>query len=496
MAGSRGVTAAVHRKFNGGDVDARPFSVSGTHCRERARTGGERRMNVRVVTEIPGEASKRLLAEQAAVESSARAYPLLTPIAISHGDGAYLTDADGNVFLDFLTGAGVLVLGHNNQELLRAAQAQLQVSTHGLDFPTEAKGDFSRELLRMLPEAMRGKTKIHFCGPTGADGVEAAVKLCKTYTGRSGFVSFHGGFHGSTQSTLALTGLRASKELPGNPSVSSFFPYSYCHKCPLGLKPDSCSVNCIQYLENMLNDPNGGTPKPAAVILELVQGEGGVIPARPDYVRRLRDLTYELDIPLIVDEVQTGCGRTGTWYAFEQYGIEPDVIVSSKGLGGGHPVSVILYNERLDGWKPAAHTGTFRGNQLAFAAGATQIRVMERDDVLGNVRKVGSHLEDGLRRLQEEHDFIGDVRGLGLMLGVEFGPIGTWSAGEVVDRVRTAALRRGLIFEPAGRGGCVARLLPPLNLTREEADEALEILTAAVSEVAVSAESLRGHDVR
>ncbi|MFJ7326494.1 aspartate aminotransferase family protein [Streptomyces cyaneofuscatus] len=446
-------------------------------------------MSARVITEIPGEASRRLLAEQAAVESSARAYPLLTPIAVSRGDGSYLTDADGNVFLDFLTGAGVLVLGHNHPELLGAAQAQLAVSTHGLDFPTEAKQDFSRELLRMLPESMRRRTKIHFCGPTGADGIEAAVKLCKTYTGRSGVVSFHGGFHGSTQSTLALTGLRASKALPGDPSISSFFPYSYCHKCPLGLSADSCSVNCIQYLENMLNDPNGGTPRPAAVILELVQGEGGVIPVRPEFIRQLRELTYELDVPLVVDEVQTGCGRTGTWYAFEQYGIEPDVVVSSKGLGGGHPVSVILFNERLDDWKPAAHTGTFRGNQLAFAAGATQIRVMERDGILDNVRRVGAHLRNGLRRLQDLHDFIGDVRGLGLMLGVEFTPLGAWSAGELVDRVRTAALRRGLIFEPAGRGGCVARFLPPLNLTWEEADEALSILAAAMSEVAESAMS-------
>jgi diaminobutyrate-2-oxoglutarate transaminase len=244
----------------------------------------------------------------------------------------------------------------------------------------------------------------------------------------------------------------------------------------------------------MLNDPNGGVPRPAAVILEMVQGEGGVIPARPEFVRRLRETTTALEIPLIIDEVQTGCGRTGTWFAFEQYGIEPDVVVSSKGIGGGHPVSVILYHERLDGWKPAAHTGTFRGNQLAFAAGAAQIRLMERDDVLGNVRDVGAHLRDGLRRLQERHGFISDVRGLGLMLGVEFAPLGTWPAGEVVDRIRVAALHRGLIFEPAGRNGCVARLLPPLNLTREEADEALGILNAAVTEVAESAEALRGHD--
>lgn len=444
-------------------------------------------MSVRVVTAIPGAESRRLLQEQAAVESSARAYPRLTPIAIRGGNGAYITDADGNVFLDFLTGAGVLVLGHNHPELMRAAQAQLAVNVHALDFPTEAKQDFTRQVLRMLPEGMRGRMRIHFCGPTGADGVEAAVKLCKTFTGRGGVIAFHGGFHGSTQSTAALTGLRASKEHLGNLPSAAFFPYSYCYKCPIGLRPESCAVNCIQYLENMLNDPNGGVPLPAAVILEMVQGEGGVIPARPEFVRRLREITAALEIPLIVDEVQTGCGRTGTWCAFEQFDIEPDVIVLSKAIGGGHPVSVILYHERLDCWKPAAHTGTFRGNQLAFAVGAAQLRLMEREDVLGNVRKIGSYLRDGLRRLQERYDFIGDVRGLGLMLGMEFTPLGPWSAGEVVDRVRMAALHKGLIFEPAGRKGSVARFLPPLNLTREEADEALGILEAAIAEVAEQA---------
>lgn len=453
-------------------------------------------MSARVVTTIPGAESRRLLAEQAAVESAARAYPRLTPIALRSGEGAYLTDVDGNVFLDFLTGAGVLVLGHNPPELVRAAQAQLGVNIHGLDFPTLAKRDFTRAILRMLPDGMRDKMKIHFCGPTGADGVEAAIKLCKLFTARSNVVSFHGGFHGSTQSALGLTGLRAPKEHLGNVVSASFFPYSYCHKCPLGLHPASCSVNCVQYLENMLTDPNGGTPLPAAVILEMVQGEGGVIPARAEFVRRVREITTALEVPLVIDEVQTGCGRTGTWCAFEQYGIEPDVVVLSKGIGGGHPVSVILYHERLDGWKPAAHTGTFRGNQLAFAAGAAQMRLMEREDVLGNVRRVGAHLRDGLKRLRDRFSFLADVRGLGLMLGVEFTSLGTWPAGEVVDQVRMAALRRGLILEAAGRDGCVVRLLPPLNLTRDQADEALGILAAAISEVAESAQASRGHDDR
>ncbi|MFJ3724433.1 diaminobutyrate--2-oxoglutarate transaminase family protein [Streptomyces sp. NPDC090045] len=452
-------------------------------------------MSASVVTSLPGPASRRLLEQQERNESSARTYPRHTPIAVAGGQGSYLHDVDGNQFLDFLSGAGVLALGHSNPELIAAAQAQLNVASHMLDFPTEAKSEFSTRLLGMLPEAMRDRMKIHFCGPTGADGIDAALKLCKTATGRADVISFHGGFHGSTQSTLAITGLRGSKEhlhnlLPG----TTFFPYSYCFKCPLALNPDSCQVNCVRYLENLLADPNGGVRLPAAVVLEMVQGEGGVVPARPEFVTELRRITRELNIPLVVDEVQTGCGRTGTWYAFEQYGIEPDVIVSSKALGGGHPASVIIYDERLDGWAPGAHTGTFRGNQLAFAAGAALMRIVERDEVLAHVLEIGEFLRAGLDALQLNHaigPMIGEVRGRGLMLGVELNPVGSWTASEVAGRVRMAALRRGLLFELAGRDDCVARFLPPLNLSRGEAQEALNILGAAFAEV--SAEALGAH---
>jgi diaminobutyrate-2-oxoglutarate transaminase len=441
-----------------------------------------------VITDLPGPRSRRLLQEQEAAESAARTYPRHTPIALARGDGAYLRDVDGNVFLDFLSGAGVLALGHNHPELVAAARGQLDVESHSLDFPTEAKRLFTSRLLGKLPAAMQGRTKIHFCGPTGADGIDAAIKLCKTATGRGDVIAFHGGFHGSTQSTSAITGLRAPREQLRNllPGVA-FFPYSYCYQCPLGLLAANCEVNCVQYLARMLADPNGGVTRPAAVVLELVQGEGGVIPARVEFVRELRRITREWDIPLVVDEVQSGCGRTGSWFAFEQFGIEPDVVVSSKALGGGHPVSVILYDERLDVWAPGAHTGTFRGNQLAFAAGAEFMRIVDRDDVLANVRTVGAFLRAGLLALQPEYAFLGDVRGLGLMLGVELTALGSWSPATVASRIRQAALRRGLLFELAGRDDCVARFLPPLNLTIAEAAEALEHFGAAVAEVAAEA---------
>jgi 4-aminobutyrate aminotransferase-like enzyme len=233
--------------------------------------------------------------------------------------------------------------------------AQLARLTQGLDLPTPAKDAFTEAQLSMLPENLRGRMKVHFCAPTGSDAVDAAIKLCKTATGRRDVVSFQGGFHGSTHGAMAVTGLIVQKEPIANgvPGVH-FFPYSYCARCPLGLAPSTCDTNCVAYLEQSLRDGNGGVPLPAAVIMELVQGEGGVVPVREEFARRVRALTRELGIPLIVDEVQTGCGRTGTWFAFEQYGIEPDVIVASKALSGiglwikGNGTGIMLAESYID----------------------------------------------------------------------------------------------------------------------------------------------------
>ena len=239
------------------------------------------------------------------------------------------------MFLDFLAGAGVLSLGHNHPEVVRAIQGQLGELVHGLDFPTPAKDEFTELLLAMLPGDLGSRFKLHFCGPTGANGVEAAIKLCKIATGRGDIVAFSGGFHGSTAGAMATSGNLGPKEpvRNGMPGVH-FFPFSNCLRCPLGLRPDVCAPTARPTSSRCWNDPSGGIPKPAAVLLEPIQGEGGTIPARLEFVRRLRDITRRLDIPLIVDEVQTGCGAAGTWFAFEQYGIEPDVIVASKALSG------------------------------------------------------------------------------------------------------------------------------------------------------------------
>ncbi|MFD8870848.1 aspartate aminotransferase family protein [Streptomyces sp. NPDC059590] len=454
-------------------------------------------MGPQVSGDLPGPGSDALLAHQARRESQARTYPRHLPIAPAEGSGSFVRDVDGNVFIDFLGGAGVLSLGHNHPELVQSVVRQLDTLTHGLDFPTPAKDAFTEAQLSMLPPRLRERTKVHFCGPTGANAVEAALKLCKIATGRGDIVSFHGGFHGSTHAAMAVSGL-VSQKAPvrdGMPGVH-FFPYC-SSACPAGPASGSCARDCAGYLERALRDDLGGIPLPAAVILEMVQGEGGVVVARTEFVRRVREVTRSLGIPMIVDEVQTGCGRTGTWFAFEQYGIEPDVIVASKALSGmGLPVALILYDAALDTWEPGAHIGTFRGNQLAFAAGAEAVRIVRRDDVLANVRRRGVQVADRLGELIG-NPWVREVRGRGLMWGIELANPGDGRpATALAGEVQTYALRHGLIVERGGRQDAVVRILPPLNVTADVVDTACSILVEAVSACASRRSARSGPVVR
>lgn len=441
-----------------------------------------------VGTQIPGPASAELLARQDDRESSARTYPRRLPIAIARGSGSYVQDLDGNVFIDFLNGAGALPLGHSHPELLEAIERQLPALTHGLDFPTEAKDEFVSAQLSMLPAQMRERTKIGFCGPTGANAVEAALKLCKTATGRSEIVSFQGAYHGGSHGAMAVSALVSQREriASGMPGVH-FFPYPYAMRCSLPGPRDDVGQRCAEYLERSLRDPIGGITLPAAVILEVVQGEGGVIPAPTDFLHGVRRVTRELGIPLIVDEIQCGCGRSGSWFAFEQHGIIPDVIVASKALGGlGMPISIILYDESLDQWGPGAHTGTFRGNQLAFVAGATATRIIQRDDILAHVREMGAVAIAALQALVDDFEIAAEARGSGLMLGLELVEPATGAPNAAAALVvQRAALERGLILELGGREDAVVRLLPALNVTRETLDQAFEILREALEVASV-----------
>lgn len=436
---------------------------------------------------VPGPRSVQALRRQARNESSARSYPRRIPIAIDHAQGSYMTDVDGQTYIDFLSGAGTLALGHNHPEVAAAVREQLDCLVHGLDFPTSIKEQFTEGILGMLPSGMRDDYLVHFCGPTGADAVEAAIKLCKTHTGGSDILCFQGAYHGCTAGAMAVTGATEPKRpvaslMPG----AHFFPFSYCHQCPLALVPQSCDTNCATYFERSLADPSCGIARPAAAIMEVVQGEGGTIPAVGQFARRVRRATADLGIPLIVDEIQSGFGRTGTWFAFEQYGIEPDVVLSSKAIGGiGLPVAVMLYRRELDGWAPGSHIGTFRGNNLAFAAGVAAMRIMRRDDVLGDVRHNGKLLSLYLAALREDFAIVADTRSIGLMAGIELAD----ALGRPHDTTRIAlavqrrALEYGLIVELGGRHDSVVRLLPPLNVERHVLERAVAILRRALSDV-------------
>ncbi|EGH25500.1 diaminobutyrate--2-oxoglutarate aminotransferase, partial [Pseudomonas amygdali pv. mori str. 301020] len=272
-----------------------------------------------------------------------------------------------------------------------------------------------------MPQQLADDAKIQFCGPTGTDAVEAALKLVRTATGRSTVLSFQGGYHGMSQGALSLMGSLGPKKPLGAllGTGVQFLPYPYDYRCPFGLGGEQGVRANLHYLENLLNDPEAGVQLPAAVILEVVQGEGGVIPADLDWLRGVRRITEKAGVALIVDEIQSGFARTGKMFAFEHAGIEPDVIVMSKAVGGGLPLAVLGFKREFDAWAPGNHAGTFRGNQMAMATGLATLEVLQRQNLAAQAAKRGDWLKAQLGLLQQRYPMMGQVRGRGLMLGIE-----------------------------------------------------------------------------
>lgn len=439
----------------------------------------------------PGAISNPYLERQQARESNARTYPRRIPIAISEAKGVYVKDTDGNLYFDCLAGAGTLSLGHNHPVVVEAIRAALDknLPLHTLDLTTPIKDQFVEELFASLPPELSSNARIQFCGPTGADATEAAVKLVKTATGRRSMLSFHGGYHGMTHGALSLTGNLDAKEAVANlmPEVH-FLPYPYHYRCPFGFGGEQGHRTSSHYIESILTDPESGIVPPAGMILEIVQGEGGVIPAPDEWVREIRRITCEQNIPLIVDEIQTGFGRTGKLYAFEHSGIIPDVLLLSKAIGGSLPLSVVVYNQELDQWSPGAHAGTFRGNQLAMAAGIAALHYTLENQLADYAAAMGERLTTHLHHIQSDVTCIGEVRGRGLMVGVEIvnpdGKVnrrGIYPQHSMMARqIQAECVRRGLILELGGRHSSVVRFLPPLIVTAEQIDSICEIFHAAV----------------
>lgn len=427
-------------------------------------------------------------------ESSARSYPRKFPFALKKAKGSWVEDVEGNRYLDFLCGAGTLALGHNNDEVNRAMIELIESDAplHTLDLTTPVKDRFVQTILDNLPGDLKDNARIQFCSPSGTDATDAAIKLCKTATGRSTVIAFSGGYHGMGHGALALTGNLNAKNHVANlmPGVQ-FMPVPYSYRCPFGLGGQAGIDACCAYFERMLKDPECGVTRPAAVIIEAIQGEGGVIPVPEKFLQTVRRVTAELDIPMICDEIQCGMGRSGRLFAFEYAGITPDVILASKAIGGSQPMAVVIYNKKLDKWTAGAHAGTFRGNQLAMAAGTVVLETVTKKEFLDEVVSKGEYIRQHIEKLQKEVSIIGDVRGKGLMLGIEFidpnaekDLMGHPAAsGEIAAKVQHLCFENRLVMEKGGRNGSVMRCLCALNVTREDIDTMLSVFDRVVKQV-------------
>lgn len=454
-----------------------------------------------------GEAAG-ILRRQSLRESGARTYARSLPVVPVRARGMTVEGADGRRYLDCLSGAGTLALGHNHPVVLEAIREVLDSGAplHVLDLATPVKDAFTTALFETLPRELADRGRVQFCGPAGTDAVEAAVKLVRHATGRSGLLAFSGAYHGMTAGSLAATGDTAVRGAAGEitGALVTRLPYPYDYRCPFGVGGEQGAELGCRLTANLLDDPKGGVQPPAGMILEPVQGEGGVIPAPDTWLRRMREITAARGIPLIADEVQTGVGRTGAFWAVEHSGIVPDVMVLSKAVGGSLPLAVIVYREELDTWRPGAHAGTFRGNQLAMAAGAATLRYVREQGLAERAAVVGGRMLARLRGLAARHACIGDVRGRGLMIGLELvDPRGEPddhgalpAAPRLAAAVQQEALRRGLIVELGGRHAAVIRLLPPLTITEEQAEAVLDRLAdslAAVERMEPTDDRASGH---
>ncbi|GGY84099.1 diaminobutyrate--2-oxoglutarate transaminase [Streptomyces omiyaensis] len=404
------------------------------------------------------------------VESEVRSYCRTWPTVFERATGSRLFDEHGRPFLDFFAGAGSLNYGHNNPVLKRPLLDYLGGDgiTHGLDMSTTAKREFL-ETFRSTVLAPRALPyKVMFPGPTGTNAVEAALKLARKVTGRTTVVSFTNAFHGMSLGSLALTGNAGKRAGAGVPLTHTVqMPYD---RYLGGALPD------FHWFERLLEDSGSGLDHPAAVIVETVQGEGGVNPARAEWLRGLADLCRRRDMLLIVDDIQMGCGRTGDFFSFEEAGITPDIVTLSKSISGyGLPLSLCLFRDELDVWEPGEHNGTFRGNNPAFVTATAALDAYWRDTALR---------DRTLRRAATVEAALGELgtaaapRGRGLVWGLEF------EDGERARAVCRRAFELGLLVETSGPRDEVVKLLPPLTVTDDELDEGLGILSRAVRHTA------------
>ena len=409
-----------------------------------------------------------------AIESQVRSYCRAYPVMFDKARGPFLIDKDGKKYYDFLCGAGSLNYGHNNPVLKKEIIDYLNDDriTHSLDLATKSKEEFLDSFSKHILVPRNLNYKVQFTGPTGTNAVEAALKIARKVTGRTNIVSFTNGFHGVTLGSVAATGNRHHRGGAGTPlNGVTFMPYDgYMGK----------KTNTLDYLRRVLEDNSSGIDLPAAVILETVQGEGGINVASSKWLQSLQDLCHEFGILMIVDDIQVGCGRTGTFFSFENAGIEPDMVVMSKSLSGfGLPFSLLLLKPKLDQWKPGEHNGTFRGNNMAFLTAKTAIDYFwTTQELEAGVALKSNILKERLGKIAKEYlSSEIEVRGKGMVYGIDC------ILKDLASAIRQKCFENGLILETCGPDDQVVKLLPSLTITENELRNGIDILEKSVKQV-------------
>ena len=434
-----------------------------------------------IKTPLPGPKAKALIDRDRSVVSPSytRGYPLV----IDHATGSIVEDVDGNVFLDCAAGIAVNATGHSHPEVVKAIadQAARFIHMSGTDFYYEPQVRLAEEISAIAPFPGGARS---FFGNSGAEAIEAAIKLARHATGRQGIIAFLGGFHGRTLGALALTASKTVQRRGFSPFMAGVYhaPYPNTYRCPPGMTPDAWTAYCLDYIDHELFGQLVAPDEVAAIVIEPIQGEGGYVMAPDAFLRGLRELTARHGILLIVDEVQSGMGRTGKMFAIEHSGVQPDIVAIAKGIASGLPLGVAAARADLMTWPAGAHASTFGGNPIACAAALATIKLL-RGGMMANAEAVGVHLMAGLKALMDKHQIIGDVRGRGLMVGVELVRDRATKERAVEERnaVVSGAFERGLLVLGAGKNSI--RFSPPLVLTRQQADTAVAIFDQVLSEV-------------
>jgi diaminobutyrate-2-oxoglutarate transaminase len=436
------------------------------------------------VDTVPGPQSRRLLQRQRDIDSSAVAYPENIPIALDEARGATVRDVDGNTFLDFFAGIGVLNVGHTNPYVMEGMYEQAEKFVHTVDFPTEARLDLIEALEERAPGDLAGNSRVVFGGPTGSDAVEASIKLAKYNTGGNGLLAFRNSYHGATSGAMSITSNKKFKK-PYAPLLADVvhapFPYPFQE----GRDPAASVEHALDEVQAIIEEPYGGLADPAGIFVEPIQGEGGVITPPEGFLQGLRDIADDNDLPLVFDEIQVGMGRTGEWWGSQHFDVTPDVMTMAKALGGnGQPLSATLYKEELDSWGPGDHAGTYRGHVPAMVGGLRAIEYIESHDLLDHATAVGEQIRSRLRDAAEDDPGLGEVRGKGLFVGAEFVDADGDPDKDRVEAIQQYCYEHGVLVWTAGQYSNVLRLLPPLVLTERQAEVGTEVIADAIAATA------------